>query len=139
MIKYGYEVIQCLKLDKDFVNKINYNKYANGGTVAIQVLNTKSIDKDALILLDNMSKKFNINIKISIIGPYYDESINNDILKEKYFRNTIYETKEIYKIITQFEEIEKMIDPNWSKFDIIVFLADTLVRNIMYDPEYYLM
>lgn len=139
MIKYGYEVIQCLKLDKDFVNKINYNKYANGGTVAIQVLNTKSIDKDALILLDNMSKKFNINIKISIIGPYYYENINNEILKEKNFRNTIYETKEVYKIITQFEEIEKMIDPNWSKFDIIVFLADTLVRNIMYDPEYYLM
>ncbi|MEE3343750.1 MAG: transglutaminase domain-containing protein [Bacilli bacterium] len=135
MNKYGYEVISCSKLDIQFIKKLNINNYKNKKLV-IQVKNTKCIDKTALLYLKN---NYNIDIKISIIGPYDDEKQENEQKKEKYFYNTLYDIDELYRIITNFEKIEDNIDPKWNEFDIIVYLAETIVRNIMYDPEYILM
>ncbi len=139
MNKYGYDIIECKKLDKEFVDKLNIQKYGNNRKLAIRVKNTKYIDKNALKYLESIKNKYNIDIKISVIGPYNDDEIDNSIKKEKYFLNTLYDLKELYKIISKFEEIEKLIDPQWDEFDIVVYLAETIVRNIMYDPEYILM
>lgn len=139
MIKYGYDIIQCEKLDKDFVDKLDICNYTNGKKLAIQVRNTKSIDKTILKKLNDIKNKYNTDIKISVIGPYNDDKIDNEIQRERYFLNTLYDLNELYKIISQFEKIEEMIDPKWDKYDIIVYLAEIIVRNIMYDPEYLLM
>ena len=135
MIKYGYEVIPCSKLDINFINQLNVNNYRNKKLV-LQVKNTKCIDKEALSYLKNT---LNMDIKISVIGPYSDENVENEQTRERYFYNTLYDLDELYKIITQFEKIEENIDQNWNKYDIVVYLAETIVRNIMYDPEYLLM
>ena len=44
MIKYGYEVIPCSKLDINFINQLNIKNYRNKKLV-IQVKNTKYIEK----------------------------------------------------------------------------------------------
>ena len=139
MIKYGYDIIQCEKLDKDFVDKLDIYNYTNGKKLAIQVRNTKNIDKTVLRKLNDIKDKYNADIKISVIGPYNDDKIDNEVQRERYFLNTLYDLNELYKIISQFEKIEEMIDPQWDKFDIMVYLAETIVRNVMYDPEYLLM
>ena len=139
MIKYGYDIIQCEKLDKDFVNKLDIHDYTNGKKLTIQVRNTKNIDKTVLRKLNDIKDKYNADIKISVIGPYNDDKIDNEVQRERYFLNTLYDLNELYKIISQFEKIEEMIDPQWDKFDIMVYLAETIVRNVMYDPEYLLM
>lgn len=134
MIKYGYEVIQCVKLDVQFIKELNIDNYRNKKLV-IQVLNTSYIDKNALLEL----KKYNIDVKISVIGPYDIKNVVNEQQKEQYFYNTLYDLDELYEIITQFEEIEKGINSHWNKFDIVVYLVEIITRNIVYDPEYFLM
>ena len=71
MIKYGYEVIPCSKLDINYINQLNVNNYRNKKLV-IQVKNTKCIDKEALRYLKNT---LNMDIKISVIGSYSDEKV----------------------------------------------------------------
>jgi len=103
------------------------------------VSNTKHIDKSTLRYLNEIKTKYNLDVKISVIGPYNINDYDNESQKERNFYNTIYEIDELYKIISEFEKIEALIDPNWNKFDIVVYLAEVLARNIMYDPEYLLM
>ena len=135
MNKYGYEVINCSKLDISFIKQLNLERF-NGKKVVIQVKNTKYIDKKALLYIKN---NYNLDVKISVIGPYEDTLATTEKQKDRYFHNTLYELDELYNIITQFEKIEENIDPKWNQYDIIVYLAETLIRNIMYDPEYFLM
>lgn len=135
MNKYGYEVINCPKLDISFIKQLNLERF-NGKKIVIQVKNTKYIDKKALLYIKN---NYNVDVKISVIGPYEDALATTEKQKDRYFHNTLYELDELYNIITQFEKIEENIDPKWNQFDIIVYLAETLIRNIMYDPEYFLM
>ena len=131
MTKYGYDIIQCEKLDKNFIDKLNIYNYSNGKKLAIQVRNTKNIDKNVLKILDDIKNNYNIDVKISVIGPYNDDKIDSEKGKERYFLNTLYDLKELYRIITQFEKIEKMISPQWNKFDIVVYLAETSLNNII--------
>ena len=138
MNKYGYEVICCSKLSQQFIEQLNINFYRNK-KLAIQVKNTKYIDKQALLYLKDLKNKYNLDIKVSVIGPYNIDAVDSENTKEKYFYNTLYDIDELYKIISQFEKIESQIDSKWNKFDIIVYLIETIVRNIMYDPEYLLM
>lgn len=140
MNKYGYEVITCDKLNNLFIDRINMNNYSNKkNKLVIQVANTKCIDKDSLQYLNNLQKKYNLDVKISVLGSYMTNEDDHEIKKEKYFYNTLYNLEELYKIIGEFEKIESSIDPSWNKFDIVIYLAEIIVRNIMYDPEYFLM
>ena len=68
MNKYGYEVINCSKLDISFIKQLNLERFS-GKKVVIQVKNTKHIDKKALLFIKN---NYNIDVKISVIGPYED-------------------------------------------------------------------
>ena len=136
MNNFGYDVIFCSKLDKTFCDSIDISKYVNQkNNLVIQVKNTKYIDKNVLLYLKDLKNKYNLNLKISVLGPYNEEKIKT----EKIFYNTLYEMDELYKIISIFEKIESSIIPQWNKFDITVYLIETLIRNIMYDLEYLLM
>ena len=135
MNKYGYYVVECEKLDADYIETLNLDNYKNKKLV-IQVTSTAKIDKDTLLELKNNK---DVDIQISVIGPYIDERASSEQEKEKFFYNTLYNLDELYEIIDDFEKIEKDINPNWNQFDIVVYLVETLIRNIMYDPEYYLM
>ena len=141
-VKYGYEIIYCSKLDISSINQIDeiiQNQSTINKKIAIRVPNTKFIKKEALPELQKLKNKYNLDIKISIIGPYDDEKQTVPEKKERYFYNTLYEISEMYAIIDHFEIIESRIDPQWSQLDIVVYLIETITRNIMYDPEYYLM
>lgn len=140
MNNYGYEVILCDKLNNHFIDEINMNDYSNKKKkLLIQVANTKCIDKESLQYLNKLQKKYNLDVKISVLGPYMTNDNDHENQKERYFYNTLYDLEELYKIISEFEKIEALIDPQWNKFDIVVYLAEVIVRNIMYDPEYLLM
>lgn len=140
MNKYGYEVIVCSRLDKQFIDSINISRYSDRRTkLAIQVTNTKHIDKSSLLYLKNLKDKYNIDLKISVVGPHLTKDNDSEIKKERYFYNTLYDLEELYKIIGEFEKIESSIDPQWNKFDIVTYLSEIITRNIMYDPEYFLM
>lgn len=134
MIKFNHEIIKYEQLGDKEIKQINeyYNNRNNNLKLVIQVENTKKIDKKSLYQLNN-------NIKISVIGPY-TESLNTSSTKEeKNFLNTLYEKDEIIKIISEFEKIEKDIQSSWNQYDILIYLIEKITRNIMYDPEFYLM
>lgn len=140
MNKYGYDIICCEELNREFIKKISILDYSNEKKkLLIQVRNTKYIDKKELLYLKRLKKIYNLDLKISVIGPYKIIDSYSEKKQEKYFYNTLYDLDELYEIITEFEKIESLIDPQWNEFDIVVFLAETITRNIMYDPEYWLM
>lgn len=140
MNNYGYEVINCSKLDNQFIKKINTSNYQNKRKkLVIQVKNTQNIDKKSLLYLNTIKNKYNLDIKISILEPYIPNENDHEITKERYFYNTLYDIEELSKIINELEKIESLIDPQWNQFDIVIYLIETIVRNIMYDPEYILM
>lgn len=140
MTKYGYDIIECDNLTTKFLSQFNLAQYTKDDKkLIIQVKNTKSINLKELEKIIRVQQKYNINMQISVIGPYADDPKLNPNTSERYFYNTLYSLEEIYKIVSKFESIETIIDPSWNQYDIVIFLIDLLTRNIMYDPEYLLM
>ena len=140
MNKYGFEVLSCDRLDYDFISRIDFAGFKkNNSKIVIQVLNTSHIDKRVLKILSSVKNKYNLDIKISVIGPYDERLETSPKRKQKSFYKSLYEVDELYEIIGNLENIESKIDSNWSKIEKLVYLIETLIRNIMYDPEYRLL
>lgn len=140
MHKYGCEIILCSKLDNEFIDRLDIKKYSEEcKNLVFQVENTRCIDKNTLKYLNSLKEKYNIDIKISVVGPYVVRNNFNETEKETLFLKTLYCLDELYHIITNFEEIESIIEPHLNQFDIAIYLIDTIARKIMYDPEYLLM
>ena len=138
MNKYGYEVLSCQFLNKKNILSMHLDQFKAGDKVAVQVPNTKYIDKSALLYLRKIKLAKGIDLKISVMGPLINHKPTSKVFKEKHFYNSLYDLDELYDIITEFEKIESRIDDSWDEFDIVVYLAETISRTIMYDPEYFL-
>ena len=144
---YFYKV-RVSKIDKYTVRNLNEFRRVNPHiTIMAEVSDTTLIDREALNLLHD-------SILIRIEGPYdrrrlelykdvtfADKTINGNYInvetsKEALYDSVIYNRREVATILDCIGQIESGIMHNWSDFQKLVYIYDSLKQGIMYDPKY---
>ena len=112
--------------------------------ILVELKNTKNINSELISKLEK-------NIYIRIAGAYdekrmecykrtkFHDKFNEEetyTCKEFYYDSVIYSRNELIKILREIERIELGIKNDFSDIQKLMYLYETVKRNIMYDPEY---
>lgn len=119
-----------VRVDKilDFEDVRNINKEASNGNIIVVLKNTRNIKKE---LLTSVSK----NVTFSITGgldPSKKKFNNNH-----YQKRTRYSKEELFSIISEYEKIERKINPTWSKLEKVMFVYKSLFESMVYEENTY--
>ncbi len=131
--KITFELNEPFELD--YVKQLT-SKSPNSN-ILIEIQNTRGITS-------NQIKQLDPNVKIRIAGGYDKDRVerNKDVVFQsgatgQYYVDAVtYTRNETIKILEAIEKIEKRIHSNWSDFQKLIYVHDTLIKNIMYDPNY---
>ena len=103
-------------------------KKLNEQTSSIVILkNTKG--QNALII-----SQINPNIKIIIIGAYDYNKVER-FKQDKYVSRTLYNSTTLAKIIKYYDNLESMLDKNWSDLEKSAYVFFKLLKDINYDYD----
>ena len=121
-----------------------YRDNNNLNLIINEIINNNDISKKYLIEINNtkdltmdLINKIPSNVDVRVIGGYTEEFMNGlkspNVTPERQF--VTYTTTELKEIMSEINNFENGIDPNWSDLEKAHYAYDYLKNNIKYNPN----
>lgn len=115
-------------LDEEKIAEINkYVQENPGEKVLVTIPNTRGLSS-------NMLRQLHPSVDIRVIGGYHNKL--NIGRYQEFETKTIYTRNELINIVGEMEKIESGMKDSWSDYQKLIYLYNTLKRDIKYDPKY---